>query len=85
MRGQHAIRHWPTTQKTIVLISGETELAGVVKGAVEGLGLVAVAHDLSFAPPCRYAPIVARQSAFAGALGSGASGTWPSGSSGSKS
>eukprot|EP00969_Alexandrium_andersonii_P181173 8005461-Alexandrium_andersonii.AAC.1 len=36
------------------------------------------------APPCRCAPIVARQLACAGVLGSGASGTWPSDSSGCK-
>ena len=34
------------TQKTIALSSGEAELAGIVKGAAEGLGLVAVARDL---------------------------------------
>ena len=46
MRGAHLIKHWSTTQKTIALSSGEAELAGIVKGAAEGLGLVAVARDL---------------------------------------
>eukprot|EP00969_Alexandrium_andersonii_P228242 10080134-Alexandrium_andersonii.AAC.1 len=32
--------------KTIALSSGEAELAGIVKGAAEGLGVVAVAQDL---------------------------------------
>eukprot|EP00969_Alexandrium_andersonii_P234779 10366481-Alexandrium_andersonii.AAC.1 len=48
MRGQHAIKHWPTTQKTIALSSGEAELAGVAKGAADGLGLAAIARDLGF-------------------------------------
>eukprot|EP00969_Alexandrium_andersonii_P174029 7693451-Alexandrium_andersonii.AAC.1 len=48
MRGQHTIQHWPATQKTIALSSGEAELAGIVKGAAEGLGRVAIVHDLGF-------------------------------------
>eukprot|EP00969_Alexandrium_andersonii_P171291 7572134-Alexandrium_andersonii.AAC.1 len=42
-RMPHAIKHWSTTQKTIDLSSGEAELAGIVKGAAEGLGLAAIA------------------------------------------
>ena len=34
------------TQKVIALSSGEAELAGIVKGSCEGLGLVSVAKDL---------------------------------------
>eukprot|EP00969_Alexandrium_andersonii_P258948 11449663-Alexandrium_andersonii.AAC.1 len=49
VRGLHAVKHWSTTQKTIALSSGEAELAGIVKGAAEGLGLVAIAQDLGFA------------------------------------
>eukprot|EP00969_Alexandrium_andersonii_P100904 4451240-Alexandrium_andersonii.AAC.1 len=41
----HAIKHWSTTQKTIALSSGEAELAGIVKGAAEGLGRAAIAQD----------------------------------------
>eukprot|EP00969_Alexandrium_andersonii_P074680 3294522-Alexandrium_andersonii.AAC.1 len=40
MWGAHTIKHWSTTQKTIALSSGEAELAGIVKGAAEGMGLV---------------------------------------------
>eukprot|EP00969_Alexandrium_andersonii_P166338 7349693-Alexandrium_andersonii.AAC.1 len=40
---------------------------------------------LASAPPCRCAPAVARQLAFAGARELGASDTWPSGSSRCKS
>eukprot|EP00969_Alexandrium_andersonii_P299728 13250870-Alexandrium_andersonii.AAC.1 len=46
MWGTHAIKHWPTTQKTIARSSGEAELAGIVKRAAEGMGLVSVARDL---------------------------------------
>eukprot|EP00969_Alexandrium_andersonii_P262596 11609115-Alexandrium_andersonii.AAC.1 len=44
--GAHMIKHWSTTQRTIALSSGEAELAGTVKGAAEGVGLVSVARDL---------------------------------------
>eukprot|EP00969_Alexandrium_andersonii_P157754 6971910-Alexandrium_andersonii.AAC.1 len=37
-------RHWSTTQKTIALSSGEAELAGIAKGAAEGLGLLSLIH-----------------------------------------
>ena len=46
MLGSHLIKHWATTQKVIALSSGEAELAGIVKGACEGLGLLSVARDL---------------------------------------
>ena len=45
-RGAHVLKHWSSTQKTIALSSGEAELAGVVKGAGEGLGLVSLGADL---------------------------------------
>eukprot|EP00969_Alexandrium_andersonii_P278027 12289998-Alexandrium_andersonii.AAC.1 len=48
MRGLHAIKHWSATQKTIALSSREAELAGIVKGAAEGMGLAAIARDLGF-------------------------------------
>eukprot|EP00969_Alexandrium_andersonii_P187300 8275642-Alexandrium_andersonii.AAC.1 len=46
MWGPRVIKHWSTTQKTIALSSGEVELAGIAKGAVEGAGLVSVARGL---------------------------------------
>eukprot|EP00969_Alexandrium_andersonii_P042806 1877470-Alexandrium_andersonii.AAC.1 len=46
MWGSHMIKRWSSTQKTIALSSGEAELAGIVKGSAEGLGLVSVAQDL---------------------------------------
>eukprot|EP00969_Alexandrium_andersonii_P049346 2166060-Alexandrium_andersonii.AAC.1 len=45
------MKHGSTTQKTIALSSGEAELAGIVEGAAEGLGLTAIAQDLGFAAP----------------------------------
>eukprot|EP00969_Alexandrium_andersonii_P088032 3883517-Alexandrium_andersonii.AAC.1 len=45
VRGLRVIKNWPTTQKTIALSSGEAELAGIVKGVAEGLGLTAIAQD----------------------------------------
>ena len=46
MWGSHLLKHWSSTQKTIALSSGEAELAGIVKGSAEGLGMVSVAKDL---------------------------------------
>ena len=40
------IKHWSATQKTIALSSGKAELAGIVKGAAEDLGVMSVAADL---------------------------------------
>ena len=44
--GRHLIKHWSSTQKTIALSSGEAELAGIVKGCAEGLGMISIAQDL---------------------------------------
>ena len=46
MRGAHLLKHWSNTQQTIALSSGEAELAGIVKGAGEGMGMVSAARDL---------------------------------------
>ena len=46
LRGTHLIKHWSVTQKTVTLSSGEAELAGVVKGAGEALGLQSLGRDL---------------------------------------
>ena len=44
--GTHLIRHWSTTQKVVTLSSGEAELAGIVKGAAEGIGIRSLCEDL---------------------------------------
>ena len=44
--GLHLIKHWSSTQKVLALSSGEAELAGILKGVSEGLGLRSLAHDL---------------------------------------
>ena len=45
MRGSHLVKHWSSTQKIITLSSGEAELAGIVRGATEALGLRSLAAD----------------------------------------
>ena len=50
-RGPHVLKHWSVTQKTIALSSGEAELAGVVKGSAEGLGMASLAADLGLELP----------------------------------
>ena len=44
--GSHLVKHWSTTQKVVTLSSGEAELAGIVKGSAEALGLQSLALDL---------------------------------------
>ena len=44
--GSHVLRTWSKTQVVVALSSGEAELAGVVKGAGEALGIQSVARDL---------------------------------------
>ncbi len=46
MLGGHLVKHWSTTQKVVTLSSGEAELAGIVKGSAEALGLQSLARDL---------------------------------------
>jgi len=46
MVGWHLVKHWSSTQKVVTLSSGEAELAGIVKGSAEGLGLKSLAEDL---------------------------------------
>ena len=46
MLGNHQLKHWSTTQGVIALSSAEAELYGIVKAAVQGMGLISVARDL---------------------------------------
>ena len=46
MVGGHLIKHWSSTQKTLALSSGESELSGILKGTSEALGLKSLAEDL---------------------------------------
>ena len=43
--GSHLLKHWAKTQPTIALSSGEAELAAVVKGSTELLGIRAIFDD----------------------------------------
>eukprot|EP00969_Alexandrium_andersonii_P095713 4227668-Alexandrium_andersonii.AAC.1 len=47
------VKRWPTTQETIALSSGEAELAGIAKGAAEGMGIASIALDLGFSAGLR--------------------------------
>jgi len=44
--GAHLVKHWSSTQRVVTLSSGEAELAGIVKGAAEALGLQSLLRDL---------------------------------------
>ena len=46
MIGDHLVKHWATTQPTIALSSGEAELAAMIKGATQALGIQSLAADL---------------------------------------
>ena len=48
MWGGVCIKSWAKTQPTIALSSGEAELAAVVRGAAEGLGMISVLQDFGF-------------------------------------
>jgi hypothetical protein len=43
--GEHVIKTWSRTQKTVALSSGEAELTAMVKATCEGLGVSALAED----------------------------------------
>ena len=53
MLGQHAIKHWSSTQPSVSLSSGEAEFYGVVRGAGQGLGYQALLQDLGVVLPLR--------------------------------
>ncbi len=53
MLGEHAVKHWSSTQKSISLSSGEAEFAGVIRGAGQGLGYQALLRDLGVELPLR--------------------------------
>ena len=47
MHGKHCIKHWATTQTTLSLSSGESELHGIAKGMQNGIGFQSMAKDLN--------------------------------------
>ena len=53
MLGQHAIKHWATTQTGTALSSGEAEFAGVTRGSDQGLGYQALLRDAGVELPLR--------------------------------
>jgi hypothetical protein len=46
MFGNHAIKHWPSTQSLISISSGEAEYYGCVRAASHGLGIKSLLADL---------------------------------------
>ena len=44
--GWHTVKSWSTTQATVAMSSGESELYSLTKGAAQALGLTALAADL---------------------------------------
>ena len=46
MIGKHYIRGWSKTQAVISLSSGESELAGIVRGTCEAIGARSISKDL---------------------------------------
>ena len=53
MLGQHAIKHWSSTQTSIALSSGEAEFAGVIRGSGQGLVCQALLRDAGVELPVR--------------------------------
>ena len=49
LRGSHLLQCYSSTQPTVALSSGETELGGICRGASKALGLQSVAQDLGIA------------------------------------
>ena len=51
MHGRHCIRHWSTTQSTLSLSSGESELHGITKGVQHAIGFQSMCNDMGFGKP----------------------------------
>ena len=47
MLGSHLIKSWSTTQQVIALSSGEAEYYSMVRGGSLGMGVSAIAKDMS--------------------------------------
>ena len=50
MWGTHCLKSWSKTQAIIALSSGEAELAALVKGSVELLGMRSIMQDFGMSP-----------------------------------
>ena len=51
MHGKHCIKHWSTTQSTLSLSSGESELHGITKGVQNAIGFQSMCKDIGFSKP----------------------------------
>ena len=47
MYGHHCVKHWATTQSTLSLSSGESELHGIAKGMQNAIGFQSMAKDMA--------------------------------------
>lgn len=46
MNGSQCIKHWSSTQTTLSLSSGESELHGIAKGIKQALGVQSMCADI---------------------------------------
>lgn len=53
MCGAHCIKHWSSTQSTLGLSSGESELHGIARGMQQALGFQSMCADLGWKKPVR--------------------------------
>ena len=53
MNGMHCIKHWSSTQTTLSLSSGESELHGIAKGMAHAIGFQSMCNDLGNKKPVR--------------------------------
>ena len=53
MLGRHCVKHWSSTQLSVLFSRSEAEFYAVVRGAGKGLGYQALLKDLSVSVPLR--------------------------------
>ena len=71
MHGCNCIRHWPATQPTIALSSGEADLSGMCKGASQLIGMHSISTDLGFTFELQMATDATEAMGITGRLGIG--------------
>ena len=53
MYGGHCLKHWSTTQSTLSLSSGESELHGIARGIQNAMGFKSMCADMALVKPLR--------------------------------
>ena len=51
MLGTHCLKHWSSTQSTLSLSSGESELHGIARGMQQAIGFQSMCNDLGWKKP----------------------------------